>query len=152
MGAAFTILAFFTVLGLVVPFVSSASPFGATSTPPISNPLPASVYQKNAGCTTTTGLVSCNATVAAGGGGGIFGSIVSGTLLIFGNFFAAAQYLANLAIGMVLPYNYIYSWLNWSPSASSVAAAIAAMVNALVWVAYANEWMYILSGRWIFPP
>lgn len=153
MGAAFTILAFFTVLGLVTPFVAANVPFAAAVTP-VSNPLPVSVYQGNAGCTVSTGNVAaCNATVSAGPGGGIFGSVVSGTLLVFGNFFAALQYLANLGVGMVLPYSYVYHWLAWSDSSSvtTTAAAIAAMVNVLVWVAYANDFFYIVSGRWIFP-
>jgi len=142
----------------------------------VSNPLPSSVYQGNAGVslsttttvetftsgiitttttvTLTTGL-QANASVSAGGSGGIFGSVVSGTLLIFGNFFAALQYLANLAIGMLLPYQYVFSWLDWNPHDASVvstATAIAGMVNALVWVAYANDFFYIISGRWLFPP
>ena len=55
---------------------------------------------------------------------------------------------------MALPSKYVYAWLAWSDDASVTAAAsaIAAMVNVVVWIAYANDFFYIVSGRWIFPP
>lgn len=155
MGTFFTILAFFTVLGLVTPFVAANSPFGAVSTPVVSNPLPSSFFAKQAGCSTTTGgSIGCNETVAAGGSGGIFGSVVSGTLLVFGNFFAGLQYLGALAVAVLLPSQYVYHWLAWSDASSvtATATAIAGMVNVLVWIAYVNEGVYITTGRWIFPP
>ena len=54
----------------------------------------------------------------------------------------------------MLPYRYVYAWLAWSnaPSVTSTASLIAGMVNVLVWVAYANEILFLISGRWIFSP
>jgi hypothetical protein len=178
MGQMFTILAFFTVLGIVVPVVGNVVPFGQTTSSNVGNPSGAggcSFYSPNCylsaaggtpGGAVTTVVYSGttytfteyttateNASVAAGGTG-IFGSIVSGTLLIFGNFFAALQYLANLVIGTILPGSYVYRWLNWSsdPGVQYVALAFGTMTDAIVGIAYANEWFYLISGRWIFPP
>ena len=157
MGRVFAILAFMTVMGLIVPFLNTNSPFAASSQIQVNNPLGVSVYQKAAGVSVSGGTVKANASIGAGSTGGstnAFGSLITGTLLVFGNFYAAVQYLASLAVGVMLPYRYVYNWLAWSnaPSVTSTASLIAGMVNVLVWVAYANEIIFLISGRWIFSP
>ena len=157
MGRVFAILAFMTVMGLIVPFLNTNSPFATSSQIQVNNPLGASVYQKAVGVNVNGGTVKANASIGAGSTGGstsAFGSLITGTLLVFGNFYAAVQYLASLAVGVMLPYRYVYAWLAWSnaPAVTNTAALIAGMVNVLVWVAYANEIIFLISGRWIFSP
>lgn len=139
-------------MGPVVSFLNTNSPFAPAAQVTVSNPLGAGVFQGAAGVSTSSGTIVANASLSSlGGSSSAFGSLISGTMLVFGNFFAALQYIAKLAVGALLPYQYVYNWLAWSsdPSVTATATAIAGMVNVLVWVAYANDFFYILSGRWL---
>lgn len=83
-------------------------------------------------------------------------------IFVIGNFFAAASYLASIAIAVLLPGYYVGQWLlgifgpvTINTSTSRVvlaAAAISGIFQCLVWIAYADELLYIFTGRWIFPP
>lgn len=142
---------FFSVLPLVISFMGTNSPW-VTSTAPVSTPINATMLQQNAGVKVTGQTVQANASLGSTGGStSAFGSLLSGTVLVFGYFYAAVQYIAALAAGALLPYQYVYNWLAWSNATDvkNTASAIAAMVNVLVWFAYANDIIYLISGRFL---
>ena len=145
MGSMFLILAFFTALGLIMPVVNVVTPFTTTYSP--SEALGTTNIFSAISCTTSTGTGAGNISCAAGINGP--GSSFT-TVFTFGNFYAALQYLVNLCIAVILPGYYVLQWLG-GPS-NGTALGIATVVQALTALAYGNEFFYIVSGRWIFPP
>ncbi|HKT21739.1 MAG TPA: hypothetical protein VJR06_03840, partial [Nitrososphaerales archaeon] len=95
---------------------------------------------------------SCSASVGGQvGQNSILGSIVN-TILVFGNFFAAASFLVQIAGGVIVPSYYLMSWM--SPACGGtdsvclgIALAIAGLYQAIVWFAYGDGFFYIISGR-----
>ena len=79
------------------------------------------------------------------GQSGILGSVVN-TILVFGNFFAALGFLAQIAGGVIVPSYYLTQWLGGS-SISSPMLLLVAFYQGLVWFVYAEGFFYILSGR-----
>jgi hypothetical protein len=147
MARIFVILAFVTILGLAIPAVNAVSPFQVHPND-VSNPASsANFWEAPAGCSSSSSATKCNASVSSGStNSGIFGPVVN-TILVFGNFFAAASFLVNLAIAVIVPGAYIMTWLGGPNNATAVA--IAGMFQAAVWVAYALDFFYIISGRFL---
>jgi hypothetical protein len=149
MARVLVILAFMLCLGTAVPVLNVLSPYSSsyqTKVPSSSFNTP--LILGAAGCSTsTTGAASCTAGLNNGNGNtGIFGTLVS-TVLVFGNFFAAAQFLITVGAGVLLPGAYV---LEWTGGAGNIAAiALAALVQGMVWMAYAELLFYIFSGRWL---
>lgn len=143
MGSMFLILAFFTALGLGIPVVNAVTPFSTTYSP--SSALGVTNVFSAISCTTTatSGTSACQAPV---------NTPVSAfaTVFTFGNFFAALQYLVNLSVAVILPGYYVVEWFG-GPS-NTIALGLAAIVEAMAALAYGNDFFYIVSGRWIFPP
>lgn len=154
MGVMFAILAFVTVMGVVIPVANVYSPFSASYVMTPSAALNSTYVGQLGGvsCDIASGTCTGNATLAGGtASSGIFGSGVT-TQLIFGNFFAGAQYLVSLAVGIAVPGQYVFGWLYDVFGDWGAAIAMAAIFQALAMIAYSNEMFYIITGRWIFPP
>ena len=106
-----------------------------------------------AGCTNVnlaSGAATCNATISGSGSGGFLGTI-SNTVFVFGNFFAALGFLAQLAIGVAVPGMYVFSWTYAVFGNYEAALGIASLFQVLVMIAYAYDFFYIVSGRLIQP-
>ena len=143
----FPIVAFIIAITLSMSYVNTLNIFNASAGTPatISNgqQLNAQYLEQVAGCSgvnATTGSGSCSASPgpSSSTGGGILGSI-AGTVLVFGNFIAAVQFLAQMGTSASFPYFYLVQW-GMDPS-------LAAIFNALVWFCYACEIFYLVSGR-----
>ncbi|MDA4119259.1 MAG: hypothetical protein OK436_01605 [Thaumarchaeota archaeon] len=95
---------------------------------------------------------SCSASVGgAVGQNSILGPIVN-TILVFGNFFAAASFLVQIAGGIAVPSYYLYTWMSASCNPTdigclSVAFSLSGLYQAVAWFAYADAFFYIISGR-----
>ena len=153
MARIFTILAFVAALGVVIPVVNAISPYSTTYQQTPNTSLNASYIQGVAGCSgvNVAGSAGCNASVSgSGSSGGILGSI-SNTVFVFGNFFAALTFLAQMAIGVLVPGQYVFQWLYAIFGSYSDALLIAGVFQCLIWVAYAYDFFYIVSGRYIQP-
>jgi hypothetical protein len=135
---------------MVVAWSTTAPVFTETVLPPDNQ------YQlaSQAGCSQVNlaqGNNTCNASVAgSGSSGGILGTIAN-TVFVFGNFFAALSFLANLALGVLVPGQYIFTWLYQIFGNFDDALLIAGVFQTLIWVAYAYDFFYIVSGRYIQP-
>ena len=147
----FVILAFVLALNLGIPVVNALSPFSAGYSTQPSTDLNTAKIIGQVGCTTTSattnGAYSCNASLGGSSSGtsGILGPVVN-TILVFGNFFAALGFLANIAGGVLVPSYYLVQWFGGSNIPSSLTLFVA-FYQGLVWFAYADGFMYILSGR-----
>ncbi len=92
-----------------------------------------------AGCNVyKTGNSTCAASPGPSSSGTILGGIAS-TVLVFGNFLAAAQFIAQVAFGAALPYTFLTGW--------GMDPGLALAISAMVWLAYATTLFYIISGR-----
>lgn len=98
------------------------------------------------------GDYSCSASVGGSTGqNSILGPIVN-TILVFGNFFAAASFLVQIAAGVLVPGYYVHQWTasTCGPTDSGclkIADDFAALLQAIVWFAYADGIIYFISGR-----
>lgn len=149
----FIIIAFILALDVAIPTVNAMSPFSAAyqSTPANDPGFGVTKVVHTVGCGTpdATGNYSCNVTIGGtAGSSSILGPIVN-TILVFGNFFYAAGFLGQLAGGVVVPSYYLTQWmggLNISPG----NALWVFLIQGLIWFAYADGIVYIISGRDIF--
>lgn len=95
---------------------------------------------------------SCSASVGGSvGQNSILGGIVN-TILVFGNFFAAASFLVQLAAGVVVPGYYVQQWTSAACSpldyqCLNIANLFAVLLQSVVWLAYADGIFYVISGR-----
>lgn len=147
MATIFLILAFMTAVGVSIPMVNNVSPFQAHPND-VQNPAAnAKFWNQPAGCTSPGNTLTCNASLATGNtNAGIFGPVVN-TILVFGNFFAAASFLVNIAVGVIVPGAYVLTWAGGPQNPTAVA--LSALYQGLVWVLYALDFFYIVSGRWL---
>ena len=149
MARVLVILAFMLALGMAIPTINALSPFSSSYQAKIPNSsfnVPLVVGASGCSTTNTTGNSNCVAGLSGVSQRGIFGTIVS-TVLVFGNFYAAAQFLATLSTGVILPGAYVLEWLGGPTNAGAIA--VAGLVQGLVWMAYAELLFYIISGRWL---
>jgi hypothetical protein len=138
-GRTFTIAIFMTALGLMIPVVNSVSPFGVQPAA-ISNPAASAKYWAGqAGVSVgSAGQVTGNATLPSAG------PSIS-TTMIFGDFWAALVFIADVVVAVGLPSYYVMGWLG-GPN-SFVAIGVAAVFQAVVWASYALDYFYIMSNR-----
>lgn len=153
MGVFFTILAFVTVLGIGIPAVNAVSPFSSSLTTHASTSLSSPYILGAAGCSTvgSSGSLNCTSSANSASSPSFFGV----TQFIFGNFLAALVFVATMALAIFVPATYVLAWVGGPGTATApntAGIAVAGIVQALCSCAYANEFFYILSGRWIFPP
>ena len=147
-----TVLALMLCLGTAVPVLNAVSPYSASyqaKVPPsgLSNALV--ITAAGCGSPDSSGQYNCTGGLTPTSNSGFFSSLGSAlnSLLVFGNFFAAAQFLVTLTAGVVLPGAYVLEWLGGAGNIG--ALAMAAMVQGLIWISYAEGLMYIISGRWL---
>lgn len=151
MRPVFAVLAFILALNLGIPVVNALSPFSSSYTTQPNTDFNTAKIVAQAGCSTssitTSGGYSCSASLGGNSNGqsGILGSVVN-TILVFGNFFAALGFLAQIAGGVIVPSYYLTQWLGGS-SISSPMLLLVAFYQGLVWFVYAEGFFYILSGR-----
>lgn len=149
MARIFGVLAFFLVLGAIIPFVNAISPFQNGSAGNPSSNFNSNLILNATGCSKpgANGVGACNAGINPTGAssGNVFGQIVN-TIFIFGYFVAAVNFLVQIAQGVFLPGVYIYQWLMIFGD-STAATAMAAAYNAIVWFVYAMGLFYIIANR-----
>ena len=149
----FVILAFTLAVSLIIPAVNAMSPFSVDyQTQPSTDPgfgvakIVASTCGPGASPNPSPGgNVSCTISVGGSGSSGIFGPVVN-TILVFGNFFAAAGFLGQLVDGVVVPSYYLTQWLGGFNIAEGLAELVI-FIQGLIWFAWADGLMYIISGR-----
>lgn len=136
-------------LGTAIPAVNALSPYSAgyqSKIPQSQFNTPLIIGASGCGTVDSSGANNCTAGLSQVQSSGLFGTIVN-TVLVFGNFYAAAQFLATLSTGVILPGAYVLEWLG-GPS-NIGALAVAGMVQGLTWMAYAELLFYLISGRWL---
>lgn len=156
MAKIFLILAFVLVLNVVMPAINHISPYTTATLVPNTSALTTATVIGAAGCTginKTNTNANCTGSLgtsglSSSGGGGIFGAVVN-TILVFGNFFAAANFLVQLFGGVLVPGYYVYGWLVAFGASATTAGEIMLIYTTPCWIAYAYGLFYIISGRWL---
>jgi hypothetical protein len=135
-------------MGAFAPLIYQYSPFTPGAKSPITTPLSEPVVLGVGGCTSasSTGQVNCSASLSGGGTTSLFGSVVN-TIMVFGNFPAAVNFLVQLSVGVILPGVYIIMFLGGTSNPAAVG--IGGAFQTLVWFSYAEGLFYIISGRWL---